>query len=87
MVAVTLNISPEAERLLKAEWGDLGQAAQEALVIESYRRGKLSIGQCSEILGASLAETEMFLRTHGVDLGLTAEDVQRDYDRLKGIVK
>ena len=82
-MAVTINMSAEIEELLRAEWGDLGRAAQEALVIESYRQGKLSIGQCGEILGRSLAETEAFLRSRGVDLGLTLQDIQRDQACLR----
>ena len=48
-MTVSIELSAEAEELLKAEWGDLNQAAWEALVIESYRQGKLSFGQCSEV--------------------------------------
>jgi len=86
-MAVLIDISPEAEKLLKAEWGDLSQAAREALAIESYRQGKLSVGQCGEVLGLSFAETEAFLRSRGVDLGMTLEDVQRDQQCLRGLLK
>ena len=86
-MAVLIEISAEAERLLKAEWGDLGQAAREALAIESYRQGKLSIGQCGEVLGLSLVETEAFLRGRGVDLGLTLQDFQHDQDCLNRVLK
>jgi predicted HTH domain antitoxin len=86
-MAVLIDISAEAEKLLKAEWGDLNQAAREALAIESYRQGKLSLGQCSEVLGISLVETEAFLRSRGVDLGFTVQDVQNDLDCLRRILK
>jgi predicted HTH domain antitoxin len=86
-MAVSIDISPELEKLLKAEWGDLNQAATEALAIESYRQGKLSLGQCSEVLGLSVMETEAFLRSRGVDLGLTVQDLQRDHDTLKRILE
>jgi predicted HTH domain antitoxin len=86
-MAVLIDISAEAEKLLKAEWGDLNRAAREALAIESYRQGKLSVGQCGEVLGLSFAETEAFLRSRGVDLGMTLEDVQRDQQCLKGLLK
>ena len=86
-MVVQIDISAEAEKLLKAEWGDLNQAAREALAIESYRQGKLSVGQCAEVLGLSLVETEAFLRSRGVDLGLTLQDFQRDQESLKRILK
>ncbi len=86
-MAVTIDISAEAEKLLKSEWGDLNRAARDALVIESYRQGKLSLGQCSEILGMGFAETEAFLRERGVDLGLTMQDVEDDMKCLRKVLK
>lgn len=86
-MAVTIDISAEAENLLKNEWGDLNRAARDALVIESYRQGKLSLGQCSEILGLSFAETEAFLRSRGVDLGLTMQDVADDMKCLRKVLE
>ena len=77
-MTVVIDIPAETEKLLKAEWGDLNRAAREALVIESYRQGKLSLGQCSEIFGLPLLETEAFFRSRGVDLPMTADDVERD---------
>jgi predicted HTH domain antitoxin len=86
-MTVIIDISPESENLLKAEWGDLNLAAQEALVIESYRQGKLSLGQCSKILGKNLYETEAFFRSRSVELPITQEDVNRDQENLKRILK
>ncbi len=86
-MAVTIDISAEAETLLKREWSDLNRAARDALVIESYRQGKLSLGQCSEILGTSFAETEAFLRSRGVDLGVTMQDVEDDLNCLRKALK
>ena len=86
-MVVLIEMSAEAEKVLKAEWGDLNRAAREALAIESYRQGKLSIGQCGEVLGLSLAETEAFLRSRGVDLGLTVHDLQHDEECLKGLLR
>jgi predicted HTH domain antitoxin len=85
-MAVLINMSLEAERLLKAEWGDLSQAAREALAIESYRQGKLSVGQCAEVLGLSFAQTEVFLRSRGVDLAMTIDDLRSDQEGLKRIL-
>ena len=36
---VNINISQEVEAVLRREWGDLDQAAKDALLIESYRAG------------------------------------------------
>ena len=84
-MALVIEMTPEAEALLRAEWGDLNRAAHEALVIESYRQGKLSLGQCGSLLGLSVLETEAFFRDRRVVLGLTLEDVHDDAACLKGI--
>jgi len=86
-MTVIIDISPENEKLLQAEWGDLNQAAREALVIESYRQGKLSLGQCSQVLGKNLYETEAFFRSRRVELPFTQEDFDRDRACLDRILK
>ena len=86
-MSVVLDITPETEKLLQAEWGDLNKAAREALIIESYRQGKLSVGQCSEIFGMSVLETEAFFHSRGVDLPLTVEDINRDRECLERMLK
>jgi predicted HTH domain antitoxin len=86
-MSVVIEITPETERLLLAEWGDLNKAARDALIIESYRQGKLSLGQCSEIFEKSILETEAFFRSRGIDLPLTAEDINRDRACLERILK
>ena len=56
-------------------------------MIESYRQGKLSLGQCSEIFGQTLLETEAFFRSRGVELPMTADDVERDRAFLERVLK
>jgi predicted HTH domain antitoxin len=86
-MTVVIDIPAETEKLLQAEWGDLNRAAREALVIESYRQGKLSLGQCSEIFGQTLLATEAFFRSRGVELPMTADDVERDRVVLERLLK
>ncbi|MCC6123623.1 MAG: UPF0175 family protein [Pirellulales bacterium] len=86
-MSVVIDITPETEKLLQAEWGDLNKAAREALIIESYRQGKLSLGQCSEIMGKSLLETEAFFHSRSVDLPLTGEEINRDRKCVERILK
>jgi predicted HTH domain antitoxin len=86
-MTVVIDIPAATERLLQAEWGDLNRAAREALVIESYRQGKLSLGQSSEIFGQTPLETEAFFRSRGVELPMTVDDVERDRAVLERILK
>jgi hypothetical protein len=57
----------------------LGQTALEALALESLRTGKISVSQGRRLLGiASSYEMDGFLKSHGLMLPLTLEDIQRD---------
>lgn len=48
---LSIDISKTMETLLQGEWGDLSPAAKEALAIESYRQGKLSLDLLAEMPG------------------------------------
>ena len=52
---------------------------QEAAVIESYRRGKISCGKLGEVLGlASRWEAEDFLQTRGIELNYDEQELEQD---------
>lgn len=88
-MGITLNISPENERALRAALGgDLDRAALEALVIEGYRAGKLSAAEFGRLVGhKNRWETERWLAQHRVPLNCTLEDLEADrrtLDRVLG---
>jgi hypothetical protein len=57
----------------------LGQTALEALALESLRTGKITFAQARRLLGiASSFEMDGFLKSHGLMLPHTLEDIQRD---------
>lgn len=57
----------------------LGQTALEALALESLRTGKITFAQARRLLGiASSYEMDGFLKSHGLMLAHTLEDIQRD---------
>ncbi len=75
---VDIDIPPRIEGILEAEWGDLSRATKEALAIESYRTGKLSLGLLSEMLGMSTIEADQWLARHHVPLNYSPEDLDAD---------
>jgi len=77
-MTVSFNISKQAEEALRAEWGDLAQAAKEALLMESYRAGKISIGFLAEILGMGVVQADEWLAQRGVPLNYSEKDVEED---------
>ncbi len=54
------------------------QTAKEALAIELYREGKLSLGQVAEMLGLSVYQADGLLKQHGVELPYTVADFEHD---------
>ena len=75
---VNINIPQEAETVLRREWGDLDQAAKEALLIESYRAGKISIGFLAATLGVSRWDAEQWLGQRGVSWNYGLDDLEDD---------
>ncbi len=82
---VNIDIPKAVESILESEWGDLSRAAKEALAIESYRTGKLSLGLLAEMLGVGVIAADQWLAQRGVPLNYSPEDLEadrRDLDEL-----
>lgn len=76
---VTLELPEELARLLGENAVGLRRAALEALTPEGLRSGKLTVSQARRLLGiASRYEMDGFLKSHGILLPLSVEDVERD---------
>jgi hypothetical protein len=59
----------------------LSRAAFEALALASYRERKISTAQLRQLLGYEIRmEVDAFLKTQGVELEYTLEDIERDRD-------
>jgi predicted HTH domain antitoxin len=81
-MTVSFELPKDLEQHLRLEFGDLGQAAKEALLIESYREGRLSIGRIAPILGKGVIETQAWLADHGAPLNYSLEDLKSDRETL-----
>jgi hypothetical protein len=78
---VTINLPEELIRCMGKDVSELSHAAIEALVLEGVRSGKLSVAQARRVLGfPSRHQMESFLKSHGVDLPLTIEQIRSDSD-------
>ncbi len=75
---IDVDIPKNLEEILAAEWGDLSTAAKEALAIESYRTGKISLGLLGEMLGMSVIEADQWLAQRGIPLNYLPEDLEAD---------
>ena len=87
-MAISFDLPADMEEQLAACFGDVGQAAKEALVIEGYRQGKFGTSTVRRLLGLETRwEAERWLADRGVPMNYTPEDLQTDrqtLDRLFG---
>ncbi len=80
---ITFELQEDLEQQLSRDFGDLGQAAREALLTEAYRRGKLSIGRLAGTLGIGVLEADAWLAERGIPLNYDFDDFQTDRQTLR----
>ena len=68
---------------LQLDGADKERRALEILALEGYRRGDLSRGQISGLLGLELNETMGFLKEHGCGVGVSIEDFETEARHLR----
>lgn len=86
-MTVTFDIPTDIEQLLREELGDLGAAARDALLVESYRRGALSLGRLAEVMRIAATQAPAWLAARGVSLNYSGADLlddERTLNRLLG---
>lgn len=82
-MAISFQLENALEEQLRRDLGDLGQAARDALFIDAYRKGKLSIGRLAKTLGIGVIEADRWLAERGVPLNYGFEDFQSDTQTLR----
>ena len=86
-MSITFTLPATVEKDLRAQFGDLDEAAKEAALVELYRQEKLSHGQLAESLGISRDEANALLKRHNVteDL-LTIEEFDEQMEPLRKLL-
>jgi predicted HTH domain antitoxin len=77
-MSVSFELPSEVEHRLQIALGDLGQAAKQALLIDAYRRGQISIGGLAKTLGMGVIEAQQWLADQGVPMNYSVEDYEAD---------
>lgn len=80
---ISFQLEDDLERQLRRDFGDLNQTARDALLIEAYRMGKLSVGRLAQTLGIGVLEAEQWLALRGIPLNYSFEDFQNDQQTLR----
>lgn len=83
-MSVTIELPEEIERRLEMEWGNLPRRVLEAVALEGYRSGALTLAQLRRMLGfATRIEADAFLKQHDVYLEYSVEDLKQDREALE----
>lgn len=75
---IKIYVPVEIASNLAVDENDLSRKTLEALAIEGYRNGRLSIGQVAELLELTVLQTEDFLFDKNVPLNYSAADFEED---------
>ena len=81
-MTITFQLEDDLERQLRRDLGDLSQAARDALLVEAYRMGKLSVGRLARTLGVGVVDADHWLAQRGVPLNYTFEDFKADQNTI-----
>ncbi|HXV64869.1 MAG TPA: UPF0175 family protein [Vicinamibacteria bacterium] len=82
-MSVTFELPHDLEQQLREKFGDLGQAAKEAFLVQSYRESRLSVGQIARILQRGVVETQAWLAERGASVDYSPQDLEEDRRTLR----
>ena len=81
-MSVTFELPKDVERDLRERFGDLGQVAKEAFLVQSYGENSLSVGQIARILQMGVIETQAWLSKRGAQIDYSLQDLEEDRETL-----
>jgi predicted HTH domain antitoxin len=82
-MTISFSMPDRVEQYLRtALGGDVSQAAKEALAVDLYRKGNISLGLLAEMLGMGVLEADAWLADRGVPLNYSAQDFEADQKAL-----
>lgn len=85
-MTISIDLPPNIEARLRAEFLNLDEVAKLGLAIEAYREAKLSLGQFAELLGISQYEADGVLKRRGVMLDLTEAELATERETLRRLI-
>lgn len=84
-MTISFHLEDELQKQLTRDMGDLNTAAREALLIQAYRMGTLSIGRLASVLGVAVVDADAWLAERGVSTNYSAADFDTDLQTLRGL--
>ncbi|RIK79593.1 MAG: hypothetical protein DCC68_12685 [Planctomycetota bacterium] len=87
-MSVTVELPPDLEQRLRGETPDLESCAKEAMLVELYRKEKLTRCELGHALGLDRFETDALLKRHQVAIDLpTSDEIEEDLRYLRKLVR
>jgi predicted HTH domain antitoxin len=84
---IQFKLPDRIEEELRRSIGNLDAAAREAFIVDSYRAGRLSVGQIGEILGIGVLAAEEWLSARNVELDYSIADLEADSRTLSDLFR
>lgn len=86
-MSLEIALPNHIEQHLQNEWGnDLPRRAVEALAVEGYRTGALSLGEVAEMLDLSINDADGFLKERSIFAVENIEEIEADGQTLEEIL-
>jgi predicted HTH domain antitoxin len=86
-MSLEIAIPSHIEKHLETEWGtELPRRAVEAVAVEGYRSGALSLGEVAEMLSVSIDEADGFLKERRILLDEDIEEIEADNRTLEELL-
>lgn len=86
-MSLTITLPNRIEEHLALGWGDgFPRIASEALAVEGYRTGVLSVGEIAEMLGISINDADGFLKERGLMALDSIEEIDLDSRNLERLL-
>ena len=86
-MSVTISLPARIQQHLESGWGgDLPRRAKEALAVEGYRTGLLSLGEVAEMLALSINDADGFLKERGLAAIESSDEIDADSVALEELL-
>ena len=86
-MTVTVTLPQKIEAQLRTKWGEnLPRKVLEALAVEGYLCGDLSLGEVAELLDLSVNDADGFLKKRGVPAISDLSEIQADSQTLEKLL-
>jgi hypothetical protein len=83
---LTVELPDAIAHRLRLDGPDAQERAREIFALKGYESRQLSRRQVGDLLGLSFFEAEEFLKAHGGQVPITADEVYRDFHGLEELL-